>query len=248
MSLRTLAVALQARKLKKMIDWSGALPVHIAIMMDGNGRWATKRGLPRTAGHFAGMQAMRETIRLCHQIGLPFLTLYAFSTENWKRPAEEVDFILSLVHQFVTDSTIREFHDANIRIRFIGDLSYFSEGMRQIMNEAASMTRANTGMTVNFAMNYGGRSEIVHAVKSVIEVGMEEITPEAFESYLYTSGCPSPQLVIRTSGEQRLSGFLLWQCAQAELWFTKEMWPSFNKPLLYQALYDYQSRRMKVGS
>ncbi|TMV50121.1 di-trans,poly-cis-decaprenylcistransferase [Paenibacillus mesophilus] len=248
MNLRSLADAIKTKKLKQAIDWNGALPSHIAIMMDGNGRWAARRGLPRSAGHYAGMQTMRETIRNCLHANVKYLTLYAFSTENWKRPAEEVDYIINLVHQFVTGNTIREINDSNIRIRFIGDISRFSDSTQQVMKNAAAVTGANTGMTVNFAMNYGGRSEIIHALKSVIDDGKEDLTPDEFETYLYTSGCPSPQLVIRTSGEKRLSGFLLWQCAQAELWFTDEMWPSFSELLLYRAIYDYQCRRRGFGS
>lgn len=189
MNLRSLADAIKTKKLKQAIDWNGALPNHIAIMMDGNGRWATRRGLPRSAGHYAGMQTMRETIRNCLHAKVKYLTLYAFSTENWKRPAEEVDYIIDLVHRFVTGNTISEINDSNIRIRFIGDISRFSDSTQQVMKDAVEATGANTGMTVNFAMNYGGRSEIIHALKSVIDDGKEEITLDEFESYLYTSGC-----------------------------------------------------------
>ncbi|CAG7618098.1 polyprenyl diphosphate synthase [Paenibacillus allorhizosphaerae] len=238
----------KAGKMKKRINWNGPLPAHIAIMMDGNGRWATRQGLPRTAGHLAGMNAMRETIRFCHKTHIRYLTLYAFSTENWKRPKEEVDYIIRLVHAFVTDRTLNELNRNNIKVNFIGDISRFDLDTRQIMQHAADVTRFNTGMTVNFAVNYGGRSEIVQAVKSLVAEGNSSFSMEEFESRLYTSGCPSPELIIRTSGEKRLSGFLLWQSAQAGPWYTDEMWPSFNEYLYYQALHAYQCRKVRTIS
>lgn len=246
MNFMALTDAIKIKKWKKAIDWHGPLPNHIAIMMDGNGRWATRRGLPRSAGHYAGMNAMKEIIRICNDIELGMLTLYAFSTENWKRPTEEVQYIISLVGAFMTESNLKQFNDNGIQIRFIGDISAFPDETQAMMQDAVRRTSGNDGMIVNFAMNYGGRAEIVHAVKRfAAENGKEELDPDMFENYLYTSGCPSPELIIRTSGEKRLSGFLLWQSAQAELWFTDEMWPSFTEPLLYQALYDYQQRKRR---
>lgn len=233
----------KTKRIKRAIDWEAGLPTHIAIMMDGNGRWATRRGLPRTAGHFAGMKTMRDIIRVCAGIRLNVLTLYAFSTENWKRPAEEVNFIIGLVHEFVNERTMAELNANGVKLHFIGDLSKFSDDVRRIMNDAALATRGNTGMTVNFAMNYGGRSEILHAARTLIAKGSDAWTEEEMEKCLYTADCPYPELIIRTSGEKRLSGFLLWQCADAELWFTDEMWPSFNAYLLYKALRDYQTRK-----
>jgi undecaprenyl diphosphate synthase len=245
MTFMKIASKLKAIRIKETINWNGTLPTHIAIMMDGNGRWATKKGLPRTAGHFAGMNTMRDTIRVCAGINLDFLTLYAFSTENWKRPTEEVDYILSLVREFVTDSSLQEFNKNNVKVNFIGDISKFSSEIQCFMKNAVSVTHGNNGMTVNFAMNYGGRSEILHAVKVIISKGLEaeDISIDDIENCLYTSNSPSPELIIRTSGEKRLSGFLLWQAANAELWFTDEMWPSFNDYLLYKALYDFQKRK-----
>ncbi|CAG7597211.1 Ditrans,polycis-undecaprenyl-diphosphate synthase ((2E,6E)-farnesyl-diphosphate specific) [Paenibacillus solanacearum] len=237
-----------AERLKRRIDWSGPLPQHVAIMMDGNGRWATRRGLPRTAGHVAGMHAMRETIRFCHQAQLRYLTLYAFSTENWKRPKEEVDAIIRLVHEFMTERTLGELNRNQIKVSFIGDTAKFDPDTRRIMEQAVHVTRFNMGMTVNFAVNYGGRSDIVRAVKTMVTEENGSVSIDAFESRLYTSGCPNPELLIRTSGEKRLSGFLLWQSAQAELWFTDEMWPSFNEALFYQALYEYQCRKVRANS
>jgi undecaprenyl diphosphate synthase len=234
--------------LDKSIDWNGQLPKHIAIMMDGNGRWATRRGLPRTAGHYAGMQTMRETIKMCHKNGIDSLTLYAFSSENWKRPKEEVDYIISLVVQFVQDETVQELNENNIKVNFIGDISKFPNETQEAMRKVASITKSNHGMSVYFAMNYGGKNEIIQAVKSYIEANKNtlEITEEEFEKFLYTGENPNPDLLIRTSGEKRLSNFLLWQVAHTELWFTDVMWPDFNEKLFYQAILDYQIRKNRA--
>jgi undecaprenyl diphosphate synthase len=234
--------------LDKSIDWNGQLPKHIAIMMDGNGRWATRRGLPRTAGHYAGMQTMRETIKMCHKNGIDSLTLYAFSSENWKRPKEEVDYIISLVVQFVQDATVQELNENNIKVNFIGDISKFPNETQEAMRKVASITKSNHGMSVYFAMNYGGKNEIIQAVKSYIEANKNtlEITEEEFEKFLYTGENPNPDLLIRTSGEKRLSNFLLWQVAHTELWFTDVMWPDFNEKLFYQAILDYQIRKNRA--
>ncbi|BBH19979.1 isoprenyl transferase [Paenibacillus baekrokdamisoli] len=235
--------SLKARVMKKKINWNAMLPKHIAIMMDGNGRWATQRGLPRTAGHFAGMKTMKNTIRFCKKNNVEYLTLYAFSTENWKRPRSEVDYIISLINEFVTDDTLDDLNRNNIRINFIGDISRFSLETQNMMNNAAALTKSNTDMIVNFAVNYGGRNEIVHAMKLFLKDGSHELSEEEFERFLYTSECPYPELIIRTSGEKRLSGFLLWQSAMSELWFTDEMWPSFNEYLFYKAIYEFQCRK-----
>ena len=236
---------LKKRRLRKLINRE-ELPKHVAIMMDGNGRWATRRGLPRTAGHYAGMKTMEDIIYVSNKLKLKYLTLYAFSTENWKRPSEEVEYIISLVKQFVTEINIHKFNENNIKVNFVGDISRFSEETQQLMQSAADSTEWNTGMIVNFAMNYGGRAEIIQATRSIVANGTNNITIEEFEKFLLTVGCPYPELIIRTSGEKRLSGFLLWQSAQSELWFTDEMWPSFNEHLYYQALYEYQQRKLRV--
>ncbi|MCM3629793.1 isoprenyl transferase [Paenibacillus glycanilyticus] len=235
--------------LNNKIDWNDNIPKHIAIMMDGNGRWASRKGLPRSAGHYAGMQAMRKTISICHKIGIHTLTLYAFSTENWKRPKDEVEYIISLVNVFAQEKNIRDLIENNIRVDFIGDISKFPEETQQAMNSVSNQTQGNTGLQVFFAMNYGGKSDILQAVKFiVITKKSDEITEELFEQFLYTRQNPSPDLLIRTSGEKRLSNFLLWQSAYSELWFTNEMWPDFNEELLFTAILDYQNRmkRSKV--
>ncbi|GAA3400323.1 polyprenyl diphosphate synthase [Paenibacillus hodogayensis] len=238
--------SLKASRIKAKIDRDTAYPKHIAIMMDGNGRWALRRGLPRTAGHYAGMKTMENTIRICKKNDVKILTLYAFSTENWKRPKAEVEYIIGLIHEFIAEDTLHEMNRNRIRINFIGDLSRFSTETQNLMRNAAALTKSNSDMVVNFAVNYGGREEIVQAIKGYLKEGSVELSEEEFERYLYTSECPPPDLIIRTSGEKRLSGFLLWQSAHAELWFTSEMWPSFNEYLLYKAIHEYQCRKRRV--
>lgn len=227
------------------VDSESFVPDHIAIMMDGNGRWAAKRGLPRTSGHYTGMMKMREAIRNCQQLGIKFLTLYAFSTENWIRPEEEVKYLVHLPKLFFQSEIINELNEANIQIRYIGDISKFPQSIQKIMLESSEMTKRNTGMVVNFAMNYGGRSEIIQTLKNCILEGRHssQITEEIFEANLYTKDCPAPDIIIRTSGEQRLSNFLLWQSAQAEFWFTEKYWPDFSGDLLRSAIKDCYVRR-----
>lgn len=219
---------------------------HIAFMMDGNGRWAKRRGLPRSAGHLAGMETMRGIIRDCHELQLKHVTFYAFSSENWKRPQEEVDYLLSLPLKFLNDSTINEFEQNNVKIKFIGDLTKLSSQLIDTTSFVEDRTKSNTGLVVNFAMNYGGRMEVVDAVKKIISdrINPHNVTQELFEIYLYTAGQPSPELIIRTSGEERLSNFLLWQSSVSELWFTKTNWPDFNKKLLLHAIEEYWARKL----
>lgn len=217
---------------------------HIAFMMDGNGRWATKRGLPRSAGHYAGMETMRKIIRDCNELKMRYITLYAFSSENWTRPKVEVDYILSLPMKFLNEATLNEFDRNNISIKFIGDLRGFSKELVESFSIIEERTKNNDGMTISFAMNYGGRNEILNAVKQLMSEGIdpEVLTPELFESYLYTKGQPSPELIIRTSGEQRLSNFLLWQSSGSELWFTETLWPDFSKKQLLEAINEFVER------
>lgn len=221
-------------------------PNHVAIMMDGNGRWATKRGLPRTAGHYAGMETMRKIIRSSNELMITHLTLYAFSSENWKRPIEEVEYILSLPNKLFNTKTLNEFDQNNIRVRFIGDLSRFSNKLNEMILKVEDSTKNNSGMTVNFALNYGGRLDVINGVKKLIQEGVksEDIDQGMFESYLYTDGQPRLDLIIRTSGELRLSNFLLWQAAGSELWFTETLWPDFSYELLVRAIEEYRERKL----
>jgi undecaprenyl diphosphate synthase len=236
-------------KRNELTDWQNDIPEHIAIMMDGNGRWAKKRGLSRSAGHYAGLQNMKKIIGIAHSTKqIRYLTFYAFSTENWTRPKEEVEYLIDyLPNAFFKEKTLDELMEKNIKIQFIGDISKLPHRSIQIMEKSQDLTKGNDSMTVNIAMNYGGRSEIVRAIKRIISEGnIEEITEEMIEKNLYTSGIPSPNLIIRTSGEKRLSNFLLWQAEKSELWFTDTFFPDFDKSLLFQAILDYQKRKVAL--
>ncbi|MBQ9016259.1 MAG: isoprenyl transferase [Firmicutes bacterium] len=232
------------------------IPSHVAIIMDGNGRWAKKRGLPRLAGHNAGMKSMIEIVRRSKALGLDHLTLYAFSTENWKRSAEEVSGIFKLLIRYV-ESELRVIMDNNVRIRILGDYSPLPKDSRAAVEKAITQTAGNTGMQLNIALNYGGRAEILRAVQHLASdakagrVDPEEITEESISDYLYTgrteTGCGDPELIIRTSGEERLSNFLLWQSAYSEFVFTDVLWPDFTPEEYEKCLEEYQSRDRRFG-
>ncbi|WP_373289356.1 isoprenyl transferase [Alicyclobacillus cellulosilyticus] len=230
----------------------GEMPAHIAIIMDGNGRWAKRRGLPRIAGHRAGMLAMREVIRACDDLGIPCLTLYAFSTENWIRPREEVEYLMRLPEEFFR-TEIDELVARGVRARFIGDTSQLPPYTQETVQRTLERTRDNQGMIVNFALNYGGRADIIWAIRSYakdVEAGLarwEDISEATFSKYLSTRDLPDPDLIIRTSGEIRISNFLIWQAAYAELWFTDVLWPDFTRDDLLQAIRDYQRRKRRFG-
>ena len=228
------------------------LPAHIGIIMDGNGRWAKKRFLPRSAGHRAGASNFRTITRYCSRIGIQYLTIYAFSTENWNRPAEEVGGLMRLFKEYLEEA-LRDFMDENIRVRFIGDVSAFPAELRQLIEEVEEASAPKTGMVLNLAMNYGGRAEITRAAKRFaqeVQQGRrspEELTEELFSQYLYTGGQPDPDLIIRPSGEERLSNFLLWQSAYAELVYFDILWPDFKTSDLDEALAIYASRQRRFG-
>lgn len=238
-------------KLLKKIDMS-RIPTHVAIIMDGNGRWAKSRNLPRVMGHRAGVEAIREIVKASSELGIKVLTLYAFSTENWKRPAEEVNALMNLLVEFLKKE-VKELNDNNVRIRSIGDISKLPSVCRQELNNASSMTMNNNGLILNLALNYGGRAEIVYAVKSisrrVVEGNMriEDINEKTVSRFLHTSELPDPDLIIRPSGELRISNFLLWQCAYSEFWFSNVNWPDFDRKCFYQAILDYQKRERRFG-
>nr|WP_132242029.1 isoprenyl transferase [Marinisporobacter balticus] len=228
------------------------LPKHIAIIMDGNGRWAKKRGLPRTAGHKAGVEALRDIIRTCSTLNIKYLTLYAFSTENWKRPKDEVSALMQLLVHYLKKEII-ELHKNNVRIRTIGDISGLSQVARKEIDIAIELTKNNDGLGVNIALNYGARAEMIKAVKEMCqkvknnEIAIENIDENEFEQCLYTKGIPDPDLVIRPSGEFRISNFLLWQIAYSEFWFSNIFWPDFNGECLMEAIIDYQKRDRRFG-
>lgn len=223
------------------------LPEHIAIIMDGNGRWAKKRGLPRSAGHVAGAKTFKTIARYCNKIGLKYLTVYAFSTENWKRPKEEVDGIMNLLRDYLKDA--ENFKEENIRVKFIGDPTPLADDIKELMKKDEDGSKDATGLKLNIAINYGGRDELVHAVKAIIKEGIpaDEITEQTVSDRLYTAGMPDPDFIIRPSGEYRTSNYLLWQSAYAEYWISDVLWPDFTQKHLEQAIDDYNRRSRRFG-
>jgi undecaprenyl diphosphate synthase len=221
------------------------LPSHIAIIMDGNGRWARRRGLPRVAGHKAGIQPVRVTVETCAQLGLRALTLYAFSVENWKRPRAEVETLWRLLRLYLR-SELPVMLRNDIRFTAIGRLNALPRFVRDELDEVIASTAANAGLQLNLAINYGGRAELVDAVKALVADGVE-IDEAAISARLYTAGMPDPDLLIRTSGEMRVSNFLLWQIAYAELYVTETLWPDFSRTELLRAILDYQKRDRRFG-
>ncbi len=223
----------------------GGIPGHVAIIMDGNGRWAQQRGLPRMAGHEAGVEAVRRMVRLCIEIGIPVLTLYTFSTENWQRPGAEVAFLMRLCEQFARREAA-ELHRNGVRLNVIGRRTGLPPSLRTALDQATDETRGGGKLSLNLALNYGGRGEIVDASREVMAACQRgELDPDAldeatFGRYLYTAGLPDPDLVIRTAGEMRLSNFLIWQVVGATFWTTPVFWPDFDKEHLLQAIKDYQ--------
>lgn len=228
------------------------VPGHVAVIMDGNGRWAAQKGLPRIVGHAAGTEAVRETIKAASEIGVSFLTLYTFSSENWKRPAEEVKALMRLINEKL-EAELPDLHQRGVRIRVIGELGQMPDFLQKSFNEAMELTAKNQGLNLVVALNYGARGEIVNAARRIAEeiiqnkLQPEEITEDILASYLYTADVPDPELLIRTSGEMRLSNFLLWQAAYAELWITPVYWPDFSRKHFFQAIYDFQQRHRRYG-
>ena len=231
---------------------SGNLPRHIAIIMDGNGRWAKRRGLPRIAGHREGIRSVRDIVEACGMLGIGVLSLYTFSTENWRRPKEEVSALMKLLLQTVRNE-IQELVRKNVRLTLAGDLDTLPADTRKAMGKAITMTQNSTGLVLNLALNYGGREEIVRAVQGVArrvrqgELDPEAITARDVEQHLYTHGLPDPDLLIRTSGEFRISNFLLWQLAYAEIHITDVLWPDFRREHLVRAIVDFQGRERRFG-
>jgi len=239
------------KKSKAMIDVK-TLPVHIAIIPDGNGRWAKKRGLPRNAGHREGSNTLKTIVKYCAKLGIKYMTVYTFSTENWKRPKSEVDGLMSLLKEFLRNAE-NELSGSNVRIKVIGDISVLSAELQSEIARVEKMTEKNTGLMLNIALNYGGRDEIVFAVKQIgkeIAEGklrLSDIDSNLISEKLYTGGIPDPDLIIRTSGEKRSSNFLLWQSAYSEYWYTNVLWPDFRPDDLREAISDYQQRNRRFG-
>jgi undecaprenyl diphosphate synthase len=241
------------RKIQEELKRSGEIPMHIAIIMDGNGRWAKRRGLPRVAGHREGVKSVRDVVEACAQLGVKYLTLFAFSTENWRRPKEEIDTLMKLLIKTLRSET-EKLHKNDIRLMAIGDIDSLPKEVRQELKEAMEKTKNNKRMVLNLALSYSGRWEIIEAVKEIArdvkkgKVKIEEIDDKLFSNYLKkTAGIPDPDLLIRTSGELRISNFLLWQIAYTELYITDCLWPDFRRKHLYEAIRDYQRRERRFG-
>ncbi|MFC1476069.1 isoprenyl transferase [Candidatus Zixiibacteriota bacterium] len=239
-------------RLLKRILTRDNLPTHVAIIMDGNGRWARKRGKPRTAGHREGVKAVKRTVTAAVEAQIKALTLYAFSTENWRRPRVEVAAIMHLLYE-TTKREMREMLENNIRLTASGDLDGLSSRQRMILLKAMEMTRDNTGLVLNLALNYSGRAEILQAVKRIASdvarknLALKNLDEATFAGYLQTDGLPDPDLLIRTSGEYRLSNFLLWQTSYTELYITDTLWPDFTREDFFRALDEYQKRERRFG-
>ena len=233
------------------IDLSN-IPTHIAIIMDGNGRWAKERLLPRTLGHKAGVEAIRSVIKEGSNLGVKHITLYAFSTENWKRPKLEVEALMNLLNTYLKKE-LKELHENNVKITTIGDIEVLPIKSLEAVNNAINTTKDNTGLNLNIALNYGSRNDIKNAVIDIVKncksgkIDIEDINEDMISNYLSTKSIPDPDLIIRTSGEQRISNFLLWEIAYSEFYFTDVYWPDFNEEELRKAIYVYQSRDRRFG-
>lgn len=231
---------------------NNSLPEHIAIIMDGNGRWAARKKLPRSAGHNAGVEALREVVNTCLELGIKFLTVYSFSSENWQRPQDEVNFLLNLFLESLKNE-LEELHNRGVRVSLIGERKTIPLKVLEAFKNAEKKTSKNKKLFFNIAFNYGSRKEIISAVKNVCraakknDIDIEKLDEKIFSEYLFTQDCPDPDLLIRTSGEYRVSNFLLWQIAYTEFYFTKTLWPDFKEKELLKAVYYYQKRNRRFG-
>ena len=228
------------------------LPIHVAIIMDGNGRWAKARNKERIYGHHEGAKSAKEVVEAAVEVGIGYLTLYAFSSENWRRPKDEVDALMSLLVQGINDE-LNTMAELNVRLKVIGDLSKLDSEVKAAVENSIEQTKNNSGLTLIIALSYGSREEIIAATREIARkvkqgvLSYEDIDKEVFEKHLYTADLPDPDLLIRTSGEQRISNFLLWQLSYTELYFTETLWPDFRKEQFYKALYNYQNRERRFG-
>lgn len=236
------------RKIQAALKDSGEIPAHIAIIMDGNGRWAKKRGLPRAAGHKIGIESVRDIVETCSQLGTKFLTLYTFSTENWKRPKEEVSTLMRLLLRSLKKE-IEELNQNNVRLTAIGNIVSLPVAVQEELNEAIEKTKKNDGLVLNLALSYSGRWEIIEAVKNIVnsKIKPDEIDDKLFSGFLTTKNIPDPDLLIRTSGEVRVSNFLLWQIAYSEIFISDILWPDFRRKYLYEAIKNFQKRERRFG-
>lgn len=244
-------ISLNHDSLYSMLDLNN-IPSHIAIIMDGNGRWAKKRNLPRTMGHRAAVITIKDIVKACSSLGVNYLTLYAFSTENWKRPKDEVNALMNLLVEFLAKE-LNELHENNVIINHLGDISALPKICQESLLASHEKTKNNTGLNLNLALNYGGRADIKNAIINIsLEVkngilDLEDINETLISKYLYTMNMPDPDILIKPGGEYRVSNFLLWQIAYTELWFSNILWPDFKKENLYEAIIDYQKRDRRYG-
>jgi len=240
------------KKIQDQLKTSGLIPNHIAIIMDGNGRWAKRRGLPRVAGHKEGVNSVREIVEACAQVGVKYLTLYTFSTENWKRPKDEVSILMRLLVSALKDERDR-LHKNDVRLQVIGEISTLPEDVANELHDAMDLMKENRGLTLVLALSYSGRWDITNAMKEMTDeilsgaLKKEEISEDTVDSYLATKDIPDPDLLIRTGGEHRLSNFLLWQSAYSEMYISNEFWPAFRRKYLYAAIIDFQKRERRFG-
>lgn len=233
-------------RLQKQIDMA-RLPHHMAFIIDGNGRWAKKRGLPRTIGHKAGVETVKNTVEYCLEIGIKVASFYTFSTENWNRPKAEIDEIFNLLRDYINKNT-DEYKAKGVKLITSGDLTKLPSDIQKALKKAKEQTKNNSKLIVNIAINYGGRDEIIKAVNNLIKKGVKSVTKETFAKELYTANLPELDIIVRTSGERRLSNFMLYQSAYSELYFPKIYWPAFNKKEFYKALIEYQKRNRRFGA
>ncbi len=242
----------QDEKIRRDLKAACEVPEHVAIIMDGNGRWARQKGKTRIEGHVAGVDAVRDVVEASAQLGIRYLTLFTFSTENWKRPEKEISALMQLLIK-VLQKEARELHRNNVRLHVIGDISQLPEKVRETLKETTALTKDNTGLTLSIALSYSGKWDIVQACKAICrqiergELSSDDIDECSLESFLSTSGIPDPELLIRTSGEFRISNFLLWQSAYSEIYFTNTYWPDFHRNQLYDAIRDFQKRERRFG-
>ncbi len=246
------SLSLEEQALRSTLIESGRLPRHVAIIMDGNGRWAQERMRPRIEGHRVGMDSVRDAVKTCSQVGVKYLTLYAFSTENWKRPAAEVRFLMSLLETYLRKE-LEELHANDVRIRTVGKTNALPKNVQRVLEGAIQQTKDNRGLTLTLALSYGARQDITRAVQMIAldvrsgKMSPEDLTEQAIAERLQTAFMPDPDLVVRTSGEMRLSNFLLWEAAYAEIYVTEQLWPDFRRPDLYRALADFACRERRFG-
>ena len=219
---------------------------HIAVIMDGNRRWAKERGLPSAMGHKKGVDSLKKVVRAADKFGIKYLTMYAFSTENWNRKKEEVDFLMNLLAVTMKNET-KELNENNVKISFIGNLTALNKNLRDVLNNAGKITENNTGVNLQIAVNYGARDEIIHAVNEILQSGIKEVNEDIFGKFLYTKNLPNPDLLIRTGGELRVSNYLLWQIAYSEIYVTKKYWPEFDEDAFIDAIKSFKERQRRYG-